>query len=70
MEFHLQKYARKLLMRKQLRHLLLFAWRVGHSLSPWLVSERARAAVIDSPEEWNAALSALHLQFCILQFRE
>jgi hypothetical protein len=52
-------------MRKQLRHLLLFAWRVGHSLRPWLEKERTQSATLDSLEEWKSALTALHLQFCI-----
>eukprot|EP00026_Physarum_polycephalum_P000645 Phypoly_transcript_00646.p1 GENE.Phypoly_transcript_00646~~Phypoly_transcript_00646.p1 ORF type:complete len:1381 (+),score=130.82 Phypoly_transcript_00646:71-4213(+) len=65
-EFLLGKYVRKLLMRKQLRHLLLFAWRVGHSLRPWLENERTQqSAMLDSLEEWKSALHALHLQFYI-----
>ena len=64
-EFQLGKYVRKLLLRKQLRHLLLFAWRVGHSLRPWLEKERTQSATLDSLEEWKSALTALHLQFCI-----
>lgn len=65
-EFQLSRYARKLLKRKQLRHLLLFAWRVGHPLRPWLLSERTKSATLESLDEWQAALAALHLHFCIL----
>jgi len=59
----LARYARKLLSQKQLRHLLLFARRVGQEIRPWLIREKRRAALLDSASDISEALQAIHLQF-------
>lgn len=64
-ELLLARYAQKLLAKHQLRHFLLFARCVGHDVHPWLCRERLRAAALETVEDYNSALAAIHLQFYI-----
>eukprot|EP01119_Soliformovum_irregulare_P026130 TRINITY_DN9874_c0_g1_i1.p1 TRINITY_DN9874_c0_g1~~TRINITY_DN9874_c0_g1_i1.p1 ORF type:complete len:1165 (+),score=271.00 TRINITY_DN9874_c0_g1_i1:26-3520(+) len=56
----LSRYARKLLLQKQIRKFLQFAKATHKDVIPWLVKERRRAAQI---EEWTSAIDIVHLQF-------
>jgi len=56
----LAKYARKLLVKKQLRTLIIFGNIVHKGLRLWLSREKRRSAII---EDLQGALDSIHRQF-------